>query len=358
MPDPQPPNPKDLMNLFELVKKYNNFQSRGDDWEFGYYVGKDWKKLGVVTARHAELLLGLKAKLAKHLLFDRMSAEQRLCQRIRVHADHLKDSDAFVKGIRDIRDILCRSENRHRDKNFGAVWDDENEMWPLRLHLYGTTWLSTGFFCGLSPVFGIVTTGVHLNVYNGKKEDPKAYSIFVAKRSDKKSTFRGMYDQCAAGGYQYAGGGFGEAGDKTAEECLKREVKEELTSSLWLKDVKKASPIQYAVLRDERWGENFLGAPELGVKIPFDLEVEEDPIFKPNPKEVKLVEKKSVDEIVKDLINGEFKPNSALVMIDFLIRHGCLGKPSPGDVLDKMSGMLQEHAIVNGLPHWSDEQDL
>ncbi|KAF4781168.1 thiamine pyrophosphokinase [Colletotrichum scovillei] len=274
----------------------------------------------------------------------------------RLHADHLKDSDAFVKGIRDIRKIICPKESRHTNKNFGAVWGDEKEMWPLRLHLDGTTWLSTGFVCGLSPVFGIVTTGVHLNVYKGKKEDPKAYSIFVAKRSDKKSTFRGMYDQCAAGGYQYAGGGFGEANDKSAKECLKREVKEEINGSLgsdWLKDVKKAPPIQFAVLRDKKWGKDFLGAPELGVKIPFDLEVKEDPVFKPNPDEVESVEKKSVGEIVKDLLNGEFKPNSALVMIDFLIRHGCLGEVSPGDV-DQMKKMLQEHAVVNDLLHWSD----
>ncbi|KXH27450.1 thiamine pyrophosphokinase [Colletotrichum nymphaeae SA-01] len=356
MPDPQPPNTEDLERLLNLVKDYNNFQRTDDYWEFGYDVETGWKSLGVVTARHAELLQGLKARLAKHLLFDTVDAEKKPCRRIRLHADHLKDSDAFVKGIRDIRKILCPKESRHTDKNFGAVWDDPNEMWPL----YGITKFPSGFVCGLSPVFGIVTTGVHLNIYKrdiNDINDPKKFCIFVARRSKQKATFPGMYDQCAAGGYQYAGGGFGKDKDKSAEECLKREVEEELTSSLpptWLKDVKKASPIQFAVLRDERWGENFFGAPELGVKIPFDLEVEEDPIFKPNPKEVKLVEKKSVDEIVKDLLNGEFKPNSALVMIDFLIRHHCLGDVSPGNVLDKINQILQKHATVNDLPHWSD----
>ncbi|UQC91588.1 thiamine pyrophosphokinase [Colletotrichum lupini] len=208
-----------------------------------------------------------------------------------------------------------------------------------------------------TPVFGIVTTGVHLNIYKRDANDSNKLWIFVAKRSGEKRTFSGMYDQCAAGGYQNAGGGFGEANDTTAKECLKREVKEEINGSLragWLEEVKEASPIQFAVLRDERWGKDFLGAPELGVKIPFDLEVKEDPIFKPNPDEVDSVEKKSVGEIVKDLLDHKFKPNSALVMIDFLIRHGCLGDISPGDVLDQMNKMLKKHAIVNDLPHWSD----
>ncbi|KAK0379389.1 thiamine pyrophosphokinase [Colletotrichum melonis] len=353
MPDPQSPVAENLENLLTLVKDYNNFQNIGGYWEFGYDVGTGWKKLGVVTAGHAELLQGLKLELAKHLSFDTMDAEQKPCHRIRLHADHLKDSDAFVKGIRNIRNILCPKESRQTNKNFGAVWNDPNEMWPL----YGITKSPYGFVCGLSPVFGIVTTGVHLNIYKRDANDSNKLWIFVAKRSDEKRTFSGMYDQCAAGGYQYACKSFGKANDTSAKECLKREVKEELTSSLsrrWLNDVKEASPIQFAVLRDERWGEDFLGAPELGVKIPFDLEVKEDPIFKPNPDEVESVEKKSVGEIVKDLLDRKFKPNSALVMIDFLIRHGCLGEISPGEILDEMNKMLQKHEIVNGLPHWSD----
>ncbi|KAK1546568.1 thiamine pyrophosphokinase [Colletotrichum paranaense] len=355
MPDPQPLGAEDLKKLLKLVESYNNFRNTGGYWEFGYDVGTGWKKMGVVTAHHAQLLQKLKTKLEGHLSFDTIDVGQKSCRRIRLHADHLKDSNAFVKGIRNIRDILCPKESRHTDKNFGAVWDDENEMWPL----YGIDPNSPyGFVCGLSPVFGIVTTGVHLNIYTRDTNDiknPKKFCIFVARRSDRKSTFPSKYDQCAAGGYQYAGGGFGKARDATAKECLKREVKKELTDSLpkeWFKDVEEVSPIQFAVLRDERWGEDFLGAPELGVKIPFDLEVKKDPIFKPNPDEVKLIEKKSVGEIVKDLLDHDFKPNSALVMIDFLIRHGCLGEISPGNVLDQINEMLQKHAIVSHLPYW------
>ncbi|EXF84963.1 thiamine pyrophosphokinase [Colletotrichum fioriniae PJ7] len=339
--------------LLEVVEDYNNFEKTSDYWEFGYEDGSAWKKLGFVTAHHAELLQELKPKLEKYLLFD---TEQKP-SRIRLHADHLKTPAAFVQGIRNIRDILCPKESQHGGKFPQAVRADENEMWPLSLTFINRLPMSTGFVCGLSPVFGIVTTGVHLNIYKrdiNDEDDPKKFCIFVARRSNQKSTFPGKYDQCAAGGYQYAGGGFGKAKDTSAKECLKREVKEEINGITdLLKDVKQASPIQFAVLRDKKWGEDFLGAPELGVKIPFDLEVKEDPIFKPNPNEVKSVEKKSVREIVEDLLNDEFKPNSALVMIDFLIRHRCLENISTGNVLDQMKEKLRKHADVDVLPHWN-----
>ncbi|KAL2882625.1 hypothetical protein SGCOL_001827 [Colletotrichum sp. CLE4] len=263
----------------------------------------------------------------------------------------MKDSETFVNAMKAIREILAPKNNNAKNKFPQAVWSDEKEMWPL----YGAGDL-TGFICGLSPIFGIVTTGVHLNLYKHDGDDPEKYTIYVARRSDEKSTFPGAYDQCAAGGYQYSNASYGLFNDKSARECLGREVKEELTTSLsagWLKEATSAPPIQYAFVRDERWGEAFINAPEFGVKIPFDLEVAVDPVFKLNPQEVKIIEPKTVKEIIEILLQDKFKPNSALVMIDFLIRHGCLEKFATTEGIQQMIKILQTHTVVNQLPHWN-----
>ncbi|GAA6064465.1 hypothetical protein JCM10212_002128, partial [Sporobolomyces blumeae] len=48
------------------------------------------------------------------------------------------------------------------------------------------------------------------------------------------------------------------------------------------------------------------------------------PTTNPDDGEVESFELMGVDEVVERMWNGEFKPNCALVMIDFLIRHGLI----------------------------------
>ena len=56
----------------------------------------------------------------------------------------------------------------------------------------------------------------------------------------------------------------------------------------------------------------------------YDLEVEPGLKPKPNDDEVQGFYLWSVEEVKRHLVMGEFKPNCALVLLDFFVRHGIL----------------------------------
>ncbi|KAK7434617.1 hypothetical protein CaCOL14_010374 [Colletotrichum acutatum] len=352
MPAPETPVHSSLLRL---VETYNNFEKTPDYWEFGYFKGDAWQKLGLIRSQDANLLQELKMPLKKYLSFL-VSTKVREPNRVQLDSAHLENSETFVNATKEIRQILSPKKDACEGKFGQSLWADKEEMWPL----YGTD-IKTGFLCGLSPVFGIVTTGVHLNIY---KRDGASFRIWVARRSGKKS-FAGMYDQCAAGGYQYKLmepdiQQYGDSHDTSTKACIEREVKEELREGLredWINKIKGPHAIQYAYIRDARSG-SLANTPELGVKIAYDLELNEDPILdKFNTEEVKCIETKSVEQIVQLLLMDQFKPNCALVMVDFLIRLGCLRESVSSDAILSMKRMLNQHPAVEYLPHWKLGQE-
>ncbi|OHE99690.1 thiamine pyrophosphokinase [Colletotrichum orchidophilum] len=342
-------------SLLKLVETNNKFKTTDEYVEFGYLHGNNWRPLGIVSFQNAQHLRQMEQRLDRWLAFPQSSEG---LNRIQLKPDHLKTTETFINAFMAIREVLTSEGSGLAKQNLGEYG---NEMWPL----YGAD-IETGFLCGLAPVFGIVTTGVHLNIYKRNGDDPKDFRIWVARRSDSKPTFPGKYDQCAAGGYQFQlrseGLVYGEVHDTSAFKCLQREVKEEIKAGLprgWDNSVKEASAIQFADVRDKRWGNTHLHVPELGVKVTYDLELWQDCKFVGNPEEVKNVEVKTVGQIVDLLLRDEFKPNSALVMVDFLIRHDCL-KDSPHastEQIQKMQGMLKRHEAVDRLPHWTKERE-
>jgi hypothetical protein len=56
----------------------------------------------------------------------------------------------------------------------------------------------------------------------------------------------------------------------------------------------------------------------------YDLELPEDMVCKQNDEEVQEFYLMTIDEVKESLAKAEFKTNSALVMIDFFIRHGII----------------------------------
>jgi 8-oxo-dGTP pyrophosphatase MutT (NUDIX family) len=164
-----------------------------------------------------------------------------------------------------------------------------------------------------SPLFGIVTYGVHMTAYT--KED-NSIKIWVPRRARHKQTYGGMLDNTVAGGI---------AAGEEPFECLVREAAEEasLPEDLIRSAARACGMISYFYLRDERaGGETGLFQPE--VEFVFDLQVDSDIVPKPCDGEVEGFTLCTVDEIRIALAEGQFKPNCALVMLDFFIRHGFL----------------------------------
>jgi hypothetical protein len=88
--------------------------------------------------------------------------------------------------------------------------------------------------------------------------------------------------------------------------------------------------ITYIYIRTvEATGEIGLIQPEC--QYVYDLELLADMIPKPNDSEVQEFYLWDVEEVQKHMAKGEFKPNCALLMLDFFIRHGILTPENEND---------------------------
>ena len=178
-----------------------------------------------------------------------------------------------------------------------------------------------------SPLFGIVTYGCHMTAYTwipveNAQDDLKDLKIWVPRRAASKQTYGGMLDNTVAGGISTGEPPF---------ESLVREAQEEasLPEDLVRNAVKAVGTVTYFHIRDHRaGGETRLLQPEC--QYVYDLELPDEVVPKPSDDEVAGFELMSVEEVQEALRNGEFKPNCALVLLDFFVRHGILTAEDEG----------------------------
>ena len=174
-----------------------------------------------------------------------------------------------------------------------------------------------------SSLFGIVSYGVHVTCY---VQDDKGMRIWVPRRSKTKSTFPGMLDNTVGGGMS--------TGEQPSE-CVVREAMEEasLPEDYVRANAAATGCITYFYARDERaGGETGLLQPE--VEYVYDIKLNDSIIPKPCDSEVEKFHLFTVEETKQALANGEFKPNCALVLIDFFIRHGIVTPENEPDFLE------------------------
>ena len=164
-----------------------------------------------------------------------------------------------------------------------------------------------------SALFGINSYGVHMTVYVQTEEGMK---IWVPRRARNKQTYGGYLDNTVAGGLS--------TGEKPFE-CMIRESAEEASFSedLVRSKAKACGTVSYVHIRDKRaGGETGLFQPEC--QYVYDMEVPADVIPKPHDNEVEEFYLWTVAEVQKALAEGQIKPNCALVLLDFFVRHGIL----------------------------------
>ena len=117
-----------------------------------------------------------------------------------------------------------------------------------------------------------------------------------------------------------------------------RECEEEasLPAEMVKANVKAIGPITYSYIRDSRaGGESDLIQPEC--EFIYDLPLPADVIPKPNDTEVEAFELLTVEKCQEYLAEGQFKPNCAIVMLDFFVRHGVITEETDGkDVYDQI----------------------
>ncbi|ORX70669.1 hypothetical protein DL89DRAFT_274661 [Linderina pennispora] len=163
--------------------------------------------------------------------------------------------------------------------------------------------------------FGIRTFGVHLN--GTVRGEDGSVKMWVAKRSLQKQTWPGYLDQIVAG-ESVMGCRCGSRLSRSAleEGGIERDVAE---------TTKFAGTIQYFT-RSE------LGLqPE--TQFVFDLELPRDYVPYPSDGEVDSFHLWTLDEVVEKMRQNLFKPNCAVCVVDFLIRHGYLTPENEPDYL-------------------------
>ncbi|KAM3910361.1 uncharacterized protein RB166_021035, partial [Leptodactylus fuscus] len=154
-----------------------------------------------------------------------------------------------------------------------------------------------------TPLLGVPRYGVHVNGFLRRGAD---IFMWIARRSLTKPTYPGKLDHLAAGGIS-AGSGVWET---LLKECMEEAcIPESLAAT-----AKPAGTISYAYEKD--------AALYLECQFVYDLEVPES--FQPcvGDGEVQEFYLWPLDQVKDAIATQEFKPNCALVILDFLIRKG------------------------------------
>ncbi len=220
--------------------------------------------------------------------------------------------------IRDTVDIARQS------KLFKVLQGWRNELYAITGH--SSTEKHINMERAASSLFGINTYGVHMTLYTDTSAGMK---VWVPRRAKKKQTYGGALDNTVAGGLSTGEAPF---------ECLIRESAEEadLPEQLVRSNAKACGTVSYFHIRDSRaGGETGLLQPEC--QFVYDMEVGPEVRPKPNDEEVEAFYLWTVDEVKNALSMGEFKPNCALVLLDFFVRHGILTAENEKDYAEIVS---------------------
>ena len=208
-----------------------------------------------------------------------------------------------------MRDTLERAREK---KTFKVLSGWRNELYPIYGY-HDTPERVVSVERAGTALFGVNTYGVHMTVYVNA---PEGMMIWVPRRAKSKQTYGGMLDNTVAGGLSTG---------ETPLNCIAREAAEEASFSeeFVRSNAIPCGTVSYVHIRDSRaGGETGLIQPEC--QYIYDLEVDADVRPKPGDNEVEDFRLWSVEEAKEALAEGHFKPNCAVVLLDFFIRRGIL----------------------------------
>lgn len=164
-------------------------------------------------------------------------------------------------------------------------------------------------------LFGVPVFGVHVNGYHYENKDLK---IWLQLRSKTLRAWPGVYDQMAAGGQP--------VGISVYENTIKELGEEALLPRAIAERVVPVGTVSYAQEMRE------------GVRIDtlfiWDLELPAGVVPRPDGVEVEsftCFDSGNLLDRINDPEDAAFKPNAALVLADFFIRHGRIGPDSDPD---------------------------
>jgi 8-oxo-dGTP pyrophosphatase MutT (NUDIX family) len=241
-----------------------------------------------------------------------------------------------------------------RDQGVVTGWRDE----PYPIFGDGAAWTPAAdgplfqVERAVVPWLGARAFGVHINGYVASAESSSSSSsprrptaLWVARRSKNKPTWPGMLDHLAAGGQP---AGMGATANAVKEAWEEAGVPKELCEGGG-KGGQAAAACPGGGLRPVGTV-TYRGLSSEGLKpdtlFVYDLELPVEFVPEPQDGEVEAFELWSVERVMQALAEagGErrypaFKPNVAVVIVDFLVRHGFVGPdtgPEYAEVVAKL----------------------
>lgn len=146
--------------------------------------------------------------------------------------------------------------------------------------------------------------------------------VWVARRAKDLHTYPGMLDTTVAGGVKAT---------DTPRDCIVAEADEEaaLPRAYVEERIVAAGAVTYVTRKVD-------GGVSPTVLYVYDLRMDDGDGVEPRPKdgEVEGFYLIGVDEAMERMMDGEFKPNCCLVMLDFFVRHGVITEESENDYLE------------------------
>jgi 8-oxo-dGTP pyrophosphatase MutT (NUDIX family) len=174
-----------------------------------------------------------------------------------------------------------------------------------------------------AALFGITSQGAHLVAYCN---DSSGMKIWIPRRSAHLYTSPGMLDTTVAGGIKSGVSPFQTIVEEAYEEAS-------LPEAL----IRQRALYRGVISHMNVTGEDFPG--EKGLVTPdlislYDIELPQDVVPRPHDGEVSSFTLMSVEDLKLALLREEFKPDSAAVLVEFLIRHGFITPENEPDFVE------------------------
>ncbi|XP_015261659.1 PREDICTED: nudix hydrolase 20, chloroplastic-like isoform X1 [Gekko japonicus] len=236
--------------------------------------------------------------------------EAPTCLELNKHLASFEERTAAVQGVlkelREQKAFPCLKEWREELYNVMPYFCD--------LPLFGMERAAT-------PLLGVKRYGTHLNGYTWRKGE---LFMWLGRRAQNKPTYPGLLDNLAAGGI---------ASGLGVRETLVKECQEEacIPASL-AAQAKPVGTVTYTYVGAQ--GEIY---PEC--QFVFDLELPEDFVPQVGDGEVQEFYLWPLDKVKEAIGSPDFKPNCAMVALDFLIRHGYIRPDEEPHYVEMVEGL-------------------
>lgn len=228
--------------------------------------------------------------------------------------DRYRDYDSRSRAMAEVVAALAAE---------GAVPKPRNERYPVATSFYAKPLLALER--SAVPSFGTLAYGVHLNGFVGCGRDMK---MWIGRRSRHKATAPSKLDHIVAGGQP--------VGLSLVQNLVKECAEEAAMPEALALTARPVGFISYLIENEEGIRND--------VMFCYDIELPED--FRPanTDGEIEEFHLWPIQKVMETLAAGEeFKFNVALVIIEFLVRHGFLSPEDPDYAEIVLSMRIKDH---------------